>query len=144
MIKFKKEIIITINQKNLLSCSIDLDSFIMFILNQKNITQGFFELTFMTNNQIKKINKQYLNHNYSTDVITFNLGNKDNISADIYISIDQAKKNACDYNSSLTKEIQLLIIHGILHCLNYNDDTEKNKKIMFQEQDRLLQEYSIC
>jgi len=85
------------------------------------------------------MNTQFLERSYSTDILTFNLGTIENPIADIYISVDQAQKNAKMFKQSLNEEIKLLIVHGILHILDYRDYTKKEKQVMEEEQTRLLQ-----
>lgn len=109
------------------------------ICKLKGITKGRFEFTFCDNNQIIDINKSYLNRTYATDIISFNLGNQDNLDADIYISVEQALKNSNELDHDLEDELKTLIIHGILHTLDYKDYTQKDKDIMFMEQDRLFE-----
>jgi probable rRNA maturation factor len=128
-----------INLPKELELSFDIATYIDRILNLKSIKSGFFEFSFVTNEDIIKINKQYLKRSYSTDVISFNLGDNDNIVGDIYISFEQAKINADDFNNSFENEIKLLIIHGILHLLDYRDYTKEEKAIMNKEQNRLLE-----
>ena len=109
------------------------------ICNLKRISNGRFEFTFCDNNQIIEINKKYLNRTYATDIISFNLGNQDNLDADIYISIEQAIENCKELDHNVEDELKTLIIHGILHTLDYKDYTKEDKDIMFMEQDRLFE-----
>ena len=108
------------------------------ICSIKGISKASFEINLLTNPEIKQINTDFLSHNYETDIITFNLSENGELIGDIYISTEEASHNAKKYNKSIDEEITLLLIHGILHLLHYNDDTEKNKKIMRNEENRLL------
>ena len=112
--------------------------FIKKILSLKKANQGIYAFTFLNNPELKKMNKTFLQHHYNTDVISFNLGDVETPEADIYISVDQAQKNAKKEGHSLDDEIKLLIVHGILHTLGYTDDTPDQKKEMDQEQNRLI------
>ncbi|RAP32794.1 rRNA maturation RNase YbeY [Candidatus Marinamargulisbacteria bacterium SCGC AG-410-N11] len=116
----------------------DIKSFISAVLNKKNICYGSYEFNFVKNETIIAINKQYLNRNYITDIISFNLGTTTHPIGDVYICIDQVKLNAQDYNSSFENEFKLIIVHGILHLLDYKDYSKEERNIMEQEQDRLL------
>ncbi|RAP34793.1 rRNA maturation RNase YbeY [Candidatus Marinamargulisbacteria bacterium SCGC AG-439-L15] len=113
-------------------------SFIKKVLKLKNITTGTFEFAFVSPEQIQSLNKAYLNKDEPTDIISFNLGTPNNIIGDVYICIEKAKENAKYYNSTLEKELRLLLVHGILHLLDYKDYTEKEKQIMRAEESRLL------
>lgn len=101
-------------------------------------------ITYVSNPFIKKMNKQFLNRDRTTDVIAFNLEeseDKDNILGDIYISHDQAKIQAEKYNVTYENELMRLTIHGVLHVLGYEDDTNKKKQIMHQQEDKWLGVY---
>lgn len=84
---------------------------------------------FCSDEYILKLNKEYLQHDYFTDIITFDYSNNNNISGDIYISIETVSKNAQKYNTKET-ELYRVIIHGILHLIGFNDKILKEKKEM--------------
>ena len=87
---------------------------------------------------MRKINQQYLNRDYDTDIISFNLGSAEAPEGDIYISCEQARENVEDLDHGYEDEIKHLIIHGILHLLGYQDYTKEDKKNMLKEQQRLF------
>jgi probable rRNA maturation factor len=86
---------------------------------------------------IKELNKSYLNHNYITDVISFNL-EEGEIDGEIYISIIQAWKQSLDYHVSLTNELQRLAVHGVLHLAGYTDETKELRQMMHEMEDKYL------
>ncbi len=94
-------------------------------------------------NYLLDINKKYLNHNYYTDIITFDTSLEDDkhISGDIFISLDMVKENAENYKTGFENEILRMLIHGILHLLGYKDKDEKNKKIMTLKEDFYINLY---
>jgi len=79
---------------------------------------------------IHKINREYLAHDYITDVITFPLGEDGGVEAEIYVNLDAARNQARKYNVTYTQEALRLLIHGALHLLGYNDKTQSEKKKM--------------
>jgi probable rRNA maturation factor len=86
---------------------------------------------FCTDNYLLNLNKNYLNHNYYTDIITFELNQPiQPIQADIYISVERARDNAKSYNVPIIHEIMRLIIHGALHLCGYKDKSEEEFKKM--------------
>ncbi len=94
--------------------------------------------------EITIINKKYLKHNYSTDIITFNYsGDNKILDGEIYISYEDAKANSKKFRNSLPEEILRLVIHGILHLLGYDDLREKEYKIMKRLENRLLNKYKF-
>lgn len=80
---------------------------------------------------MKTLNKQYLNHNYDTDVLTFTYENsKSNLEGEIIISPEKVKKNAKFYDVSQVQELKRVIIHGCLHLAGYDDKTKKQKELI--------------
>ena len=133
---------IIINDPMSLDNKNDIQTFITKVCKEKNIQRGELEFTFLSDTDIHQINKKYLNHDYPTDTITFNLGSIDHIEADIYISLETAKENAKTYNSNYDTEVKLYIIHCILHCCGYDDQNPIDKQRMEDEQQRLLGQLS--
>tara|TARA_A100001011_G_C14153515_1_gene775046 strand:- start:283 stop:738 length:456 start_codon:yes stop_codon:yes gene_type:complete len=131
---------ITTSNQTHTTLSFDVSSFVQSILTLKSITQGTFDINFIDNHTIHQMNKTHLDHDYTTDILTFNLENTGMpIIGDIYISLEQAAINAPDYHHTFTEEVQLLIIHGILHLLGYDDQSPDTYEVMHTEQNRLLQ-----
>ncbi len=114
-------------------------AYIQRVLALLGINSGSFEFTFVDNERILQINQDYLQHDYATDIITFNLGTRDAIMADVYISIEQAQIQAQDLGHSLVDELKTLIIHGILHLLDYQDDSELERERMFAKQSEVFE-----
>ena len=99
-------------------------------------------LNFVSSAEILKINKEFLNHNYSTDIITFNYSVKSLVfDAEIYISLQDAEKNANKYRISLEQELLRLVIHGVLHLLGYNDISGKDRIVMKKMENMLVHKY---
>ena len=96
-----------------------------------NLKIDNLELNFVSEETILDVNKKFLKHNYTTDIITFNYSDKsDRLDGEIFICPEVAVENAEKFDCSIDSEITRLIIHGILHLLGYYDMTEKEKIIM--------------
>ncbi len=131
---------IVINQCTTYLFGFDPEEFVGKVLRLLLISHGSFEFSFVTNETILEINRTYLQHDYETDIITFNLGSETDIIGDAYISVDHASENAASFGNSLDDELKLLIVHGILHLLGYNDELDEDRLEMEAEQNRILSE----
>lgn len=84
------------------------------------------------------LNKKFLQHNYHTDIITFNYNEGSFVSGDLFISIDKVNENATEFNVPVKNELMRVIIHGILHLIGFNDTTKKEKKVIRKKEDEAL------
>lgn len=127
-----------------------LQIYMEFVIKKLKIKKGIFNIIFVTNEEIHKINKEYRKVDRVTDVISFALeDNKDieykdfRLLGDIYIAIDVAYEQAIEYNHSREREVCFLATHGLLHLLGYDHMTEEEEKEMFGKQEELLNAYDI-
>jgi len=102
---------------------------------------GDISIIFTNDSYILEINKQYLKHNYFTDIITFDYSNKDIIVGDIFISVDTVESNAQRFNTTFNDEILRVIIHGILHLIGFNDKIDEEQKEMREQENKSLELY---
>ena len=100
------------------------------VVGSENKISG--DLNFIVSNDaaIRKINVEFLQHNYFTDVIAFDNGSQNVVGGEIYLSIDTIKINASNYKVSLNSEVLRVMIHGLLHLCGYTDNTEEAKNRM--------------
>ncbi|MFA5646776.1 MAG: rRNA maturation RNase YbeY [Bacteroidales bacterium] len=108
------------------------------IINSHDFKLGCINYIFCSEAEILSVNKQYLNHNYYTDIITFPYSKQDFISADIYISIPTVKYNAEKFSQTFTQELNRVMIHGVLHLIGYNDLTDEEMTEMREAENRSL------
>ena len=103
-------------------------------------------LIFCDNEKLNSFKREYFDDDVLTDIVTFPIKNDNNLEAEIYISIEMAKINAHKFNVSLNNELSRLIIHGVLHLIGFNDDTEDSKKIMFSKQEEIISNFKkdVC
>ncbi len=111
---------------------------------QLNVKLESLQINFVTVETIAKINIEYLDHNYATDIITFNYsGNNDNLDGEIFISLFIALENSLRFKVNFDSEIVRLIIHGLLHLVGYDDTTPYEKKKMKLREDELVKMFEF-
>ncbi|MCL4155198.1 UNVERIFIED_CONTAM: hypothetical protein GTU68_017980 [Idotea baltica] len=95
---------------------------------------------FCSDDYLLKINRSYLDHDYYTDIITFDNRepDSDDLESDIFISIDRIRDNAKDLQVTFHRELHRVIIHGILHLLGWNDKTDEQKEAMREKEEACL------
>lgn len=109
-------------------------SWISQIVSNSNKRIGTVNYVFCSDEYILEVNKQYLSHNYYTDIITFDYCKGDIVSGDLLISLDTIQSNSQAFNTDYTSELHRVMIHGVLHLLGYKDGTESEKvEMRFQE-----------
>lgn len=104
--------------------------------NKKEV--GDISYIFCSDEQLLEINKEFLNHDYYTDIITFDYSETDVVSGDLFISIERIKDNAKTLKTSYQEELHRVIIHGVLHLLGYKDKTEEESENMRKLEDECL------
>ncbi len=103
---------------------------IVKVIRKEKKIPGDLNFIFTGDDEILKINREFLEHNYFTDVIAFGYGLGRRITGEIYISIDTVRSNSNNYKISLKEEVKRVIIHGTLHLCGYNDSTKLEKEEM--------------
>ena len=103
------------------------------VVNEKKKV-GDINYIFCSKQYLKKMNNDYLSKNYETDVISFDFSNDNKISGDIYISSETVKKNSIIFNVCFNNELKRVMVHGLLHLLNYNDKSKQELKIMREKE----------
>jgi len=99
---------------------------------------------FCSDSYLIELNRQYLNHDTYTDIITFdNSETEGTITGDIFISIERIRENAVKFSGNEADELHRVIIHGALHLLGYKDKTKADKELMTQKEDFYLAQVKI-
>jgi len=93
-------------------------------------TTGDITFIFCSDREILRINQSYLNHDYYTDIITFDYSEGDTLLGDLFISLETVKTNSEKFKTLYDEELRRVMIHGILHLCGYKDKTSADKKIM--------------
>lgn len=109
------------------------------VIEAKGKKTGNITYIFCDDEYLLEVNKQYLQHDYYTDVITFDYVENDLISGDIFISTDRVRENALAFGSSEKEELHRVIIHGALHLLGLKDKSKKEASQMRQAENEALE-----
>lgn len=106
----------------------------------KHHEQSVGELTyiFCNDEKILEVNRQYLQHDFYTDIITFDYSDKRKISGDIFISLDTVLSNSQMYQTEFIEELHRVIIHGVLHLCGINDESEEEEIAMRSAENNAL------
>jgi probable rRNA maturation factor len=96
-------------------------------------------IVFTHNRFIRKMNREFLGHDFVTDVLAFPLGDDGGVEGEIYINLDAARKQAMKYFITYTQETRQLLIHGALHLIGYDDTTPRKKKKMIEREEMYLE-----
>ena len=99
---------------------------------------GEIAYIFCDDEKILEINRQYLQHDYFTDIITFDYSEKNTVSGDIFVSLETVKSNSEKFNTLYDNELHRVIIHGILHLCGQNDKTPEEQKLMREKENEAI------
>jgi probable rRNA maturation factor len=113
------------------------------VIEQEECRLGDVNYIFCSDEQLLEINIQYLNHDFYTDIITFDYKENHLVSGDIFISIDRVKDNAIINYEEFDKELNRVMVHGILHIIGYKDKLEKDIKLMRKKENTYISLYKI-
>ena len=114
------------------------------VLNAENCPEAEVDLILVDDEFLRELKFEYFNQDVYTDVISFRLNpeSEDRAEGEIYISLDRAAEQALEYDVTADMEILRLAIHGTLHLLGYEDDTEEKKALMSSLENRRLEQFS--
>ena len=133
---------ITFNTHNIkfnLRDKLYLKTFLSRVFAEEAVAFKSVSYIFCSDEFLLKLNKEYLNHDTYTDIITFTLSNSPlDIVSEIYISIERVKENAERLKVPFENELNRVMIHGILHLCGYEDKTKEQKSVMRQKEDHYL------
>ena len=115
-----------------------LKSWLTLVINSENKKLGAVNYIFCSDEYLLQVNRQYLDHDYFTDIITFDYVEGITISGDIFVSVDRVRENAQQYKVSFDEELRRILVHGVLHLIGYPDKEPEEKRIMTFKEDYYL------
>ncbi len=129
------------------SFSLDNENKVSKWLKKAVETEGFsigeVVYAFFNDNDLKELNIKHLNHDFFTDVISFNDSKNDVLSGNIAISVDRVKENSIKFKTSFNDEMMRVMVHGLLHFMGYDDSTEEETLLMRNKEDDNLKMFHV-
>ena len=136
MIKYFSSTDFVIKDKNRLTLWIEE------VINKERRLIKELVFNFCSDDSLLKLNKEFLNHDTLTDVITFDYSVSETISAEVFISVDRVRANSKEFHQDFNDEIKRVMIHGVLHLCGYKDKTSKEKALMSDKENLYLAVFS--
>jgi len=109
-------------------------SWIKSVISSEGKNSGEISFIFCSDAYLLEINRKFLNHDYYTDIVTFDYVIGSKISGDIFISIDRVAENSVDFDITFENELNRILVHGVLHLLGYKDKNEDDKLLMTEKE----------
>lgn len=132
------------NKKFRLKNSRLIKTWLCNVISEEGYIAGDISFIFTDDVFLKEINLTYLEHDYFTDVITFDMSTaKSVIDGEIYISVDTVKLNSQEYKTGFYTELRRVMVHGILHLCGLNDGDKREKELMRKREDYYLGKIEI-
>jgi probable rRNA maturation factor len=130
-----QDIVFTLKEK------IKIRNWIKQIITAEKKKPGNLSFVFTSDAALLVINKQFLNHNTYTDIVTFDYCDGDVVNGDILISVDRVKENAKKFGVTTDQELKRVIIHGVLHLCGYKDKSKSDAALMRKKEDWALEKF---
>jgi len=111
---------------------------IFFLIKNEGRTAGNIVVIFCHDKYLLDLNNQFLQHDFFTDILTFDYSEHMELSGDLFISIDRVRENAANYNKFFLEELYRVVIHGVLHLAGYSDQSDEEKLIMRKKENFYL------
>ena len=108
------------------------------LLNKEAKILGDISIIFVSDSYLLEMNQKYLNHDYYTDIITFDYCDMNIVSGDLFISVDRVQENAETFDVDVLTELHRVMIHGVLHLCGYKDKTEEEERNMRELENKYL------
>ncbi len=130
-------------QKGALEAAIKYTEWLEDILHSEGAIPGVINYIFCSDEKILEMNRHFLNHDYYTDILSFDYSEEELISGDIFISWDRVCENARKYKVNELVELRRVMAHGLLHFLGYKDSSRSEKALMRKKENEKLQMFHV-
>lgn len=119
----------------------DIKGFIEKVIKNESKVPGDLNFVFTGKEEMLKLNIEFLGHDYHTDVISFDYGENNIVSGEVYVGVETVKDNAVMIGVPFQQEVLNVMIHGLLHLCGYKDETEEERERMYCLQEKLILEF---
>jgi probable rRNA maturation factor len=113
------------------------------VIVSENKTEGEINYIFCDDEYLHKINVEYLDHDTLTDIISFDYTMGNEISGDVFVSVERVLDNSKDYNTSFDEELKRVLVHGVLHYCGYKDKSEADETLMRSKEEEKLAMFHV-
>ena len=113
------------------------------VIKSESKKEGEINYIFCDDEYLLQINQEHLQHDYYTDIISFDYSVGNEINGDMFISVDRVKENAQDFNVTFEDELKRVIVHGVLHYCGYKDKSESDELFMRSKEDEKLAMFHV-
>ena len=134
---FTQDTAFTFKEKRLTS------RWLKFVAESESKRLGDIAIIFCSDNYILDVNIKYLQHDYYTDIITFDYCEGDRLSGDLFISVDSVRENASFYGVEFADELNRVIVHGLLHLIGYDDHSKEDIAVMRAKENYYLSQRTL-
>ncbi len=121
---------------------LDPEFFVLWLeklCKKHNRSLGDINIILCSDEYLLQMNKDHLQHDYYTDIITFNYNDDNKISGDLFISVDRVRENAAEHRERFPRELNRVIAHGVLHLIGFNDKTDQERLEMRTRENEALE-----
>jgi len=109
------------------------------VLSKHSVSNADLGYVFVSDEFLLKMNQEYLNHDFYTDIITFNYNEENSLAGEMYVSLDRVRENAKDFaGGDFDRELSRVIIHGVLHLIGFDDQTGDDEAKIREEEEVCL------
>jgi probable rRNA maturation factor len=137
MISFNYELDFTLQDEALYS------DWISKVINSESKKEGEINYIFCDDDYLLEINKQYLDHDTLTDIISFDYSIGNDLQGDVFISIERVRENAQDFDVDFQDELKRVMAHGVLHFCGYKDKNKDDKKLMRLKEEEKMKMFHV-
>lgn len=120
-----------------------IENWLSAVILSEGKKEGEINYIFCDDEYLHKINLEYLNHDDHTDIISFDYTMGNEISGDIFISVERVQDNAVDFKVAFEEELRRVIVHGVLHYCGYKDKGEKDEQLMRSKENEKLSLFHV-